>query len=82
MEIGPTTLKTIKNLHHILMLVNNSFVKYVVKYLQGGIVGPDDFFLDKRDDKPNFMSPMIKKITSELSAQIQKPILQIFESCH
>lgn len=65
-EIGPTTLKTIKNLHHILMLIKNSFIKYVVKYLQGGIIGPDDFPLEKRQDKPDFMSPMIKKITSEL----------------
>jgi hypothetical protein len=64
------------------MLINHSFVKYVVKYLQGGIIGPDDFALEKRQEKPNFMSPMIKKITSELGAQIQKPILLIFETCH
>ncbi len=58
------------------MLIKNSFVKYVIKYLQGGVVGPDeDFPLEKRQEKPNFMSPMIKKITSELGAQIQKPIL-------
>jgi hypothetical protein len=47
-------------------MIKNSFIKYVVKYLQGGIVGPDDFPLEKRQDKPDFMSPMIKKITSEL----------------
>jgi hypothetical protein len=74
-EIGSTTLKTIKNLHHILMLINHSFDKYVVNYLKKGINGLANVPLEKNEQNPNLMSSLIKNITREIGAKIEKPIL-------